>query len=153
MGAFADRHVFELDGGRLSLELVNTMSGLRGERPEERITAYADLPWWAQQVGLIDRRRMQELIAEAEAHPRRAEQARGEAIEAREALHDVIVAALEKREPPAAQLAIVNRWVAAAMQRRKLRPAKGGGFEAAFDDDGDLLAFLRAVAAAAAQPP
>jgi predicted RNA-binding Zn ribbon-like protein len=147
MGAFADRHNFELDGGRLSLEFVNTMSGLREVRPEERITAYADLAWWAQQVGLIDRRRMQELIAEAGAHPRKAEEAREEALAAREALHDVIVAALGQREAPAAQLAIVNRWVAAAMQRRRLRPAKSGGFEAAFDDDGDLLAFLRPVAA------
>jgi predicted RNA-binding Zn ribbon-like protein len=150
MGAWASRHLFDLVGGRLSLEFVNTTSGMRGERPEERITEYADLTWWAEQVGLVDRRRMQELLAEAEAHPRRAEQAREEAVAAREALHDVILAALLRIEPPAAQLEVVNRWVAAAMQRRRLRPAKAGGFEAAFDDDGDLLAFLRPVAADAA---
>lgn len=151
MGAFADRHTFELDGGRLSLEFVNTMSGQRPVSPEERITEYADLPFWARQVGLIDERRMRELIAEAQAHPRKAEQAREEAIAVREALHDVILAVIRQREPPAAQLATVNGWVAAAMQHRRLRPAKGGGFEGAFEDDGDLLAFLRPVAADAAR--
>ncbi len=151
MSAFAERRIFDLDGGRLSLEFLNTMGGLRGVRPDERLTDYADLPWWAQQVGLIDRRRMQELIALAGQHPRRAQQALAEAVAAREALHAVVLAAIEGRSPPAADLAQVNGWIAAAMQHRRLRPKAGGGFEAAFDDDGDLLALLRPVAADAAR--
>ena len=127
------------------------MGGLRGEKPEDRITGVADLSFWAQQAGLIERRRMQELIAEAEQHPRRASQALAEALAAREALHDVVLAAIEGRAPPAAALETVNRWIAAAMQHRRLRPRAGGGFEAAFDDDGDLVAFLRPVAADAAR--
>ncbi len=151
MGAFADRYRFDLDGGRLSLEFLNTLGGLRGVRPEERLVEYADLPWWGHQVGLIDRQRMQALIAEGERHPRRAAQALESARALREALHGVVLAALDGGEPPAADLAQVNGWVASAMQHRRLRPKPGGGLEGSFDDDGDLLAFLRPVAADAAR--
>src|SRR5437763_11675005 len=111
MGAWTEKRIFELDGGRLSLEFTNTMGGLRGVNPDERITGYADLAWWAQQVGLIDLRRMEELIIRAAAHPRLAAQAHAAAIEAREALHDVVLATLEEREPPSAALEPVNRWM------------------------------------------
>ena len=43
MGAWAEKRIFDLDGGRLSLEFTNTMSGLRVVKPHERITEYADL--------------------------------------------------------------------------------------------------------------
>lgn len=150
MGAYADRHVFEFDAGRPALELVNTMGGLRSVRPNERLTAYEDLAFWALQLGLIDQRRLDALLEQARQHPRRAAQALADAIAAREALHDVVVAAIESREPPAEALHRVNAWIAEAGQHRVLRPRIGGGFEGVFDDDGSLLAFLRPVAMDAA---
>ena len=150
MGAFAEGHVFEFDGGRPALELVNTMGGLRGVRPNERLTAYPDLAFWALQLGLIDQRRMDALLAAAQGHPRKAALALEEAVVAREALHDVVVATIESREPPAPALEVVNAWIAEASSHRVLRPRSGGGFEGVFEDDGSLLAFLRPVAMDAA---
>jgi predicted RNA-binding Zn ribbon-like protein len=146
MGAYADKVRFEFDGGRPSLEFVNTVAGLRGVQPREQITGYADLAFWAEQLGLIDRRRMQELIGEAGRHPRKAAEALADAISARETLHEVLLAALEEREPPEAALNALNAWIAGAFQHRRLRPKAGGGYAADFDDDGSLLAFLRPVA-------
>ena len=151
MSAYADKHRFDRVGGRLSLDFLNTMSGLRGENPNKRIAGVEDLASWGHQAGLIERRRMQELIAEAGQHPRRSAQALADALAAREALHDVVMAAIDRTTPPAAALETVNRWIAAAMQHRRLRPKAGGGFEAAFDDDGDLAGFLRPVAVDAAR--
>ncbi|MGZ6143690.1 MAG: CGNR zinc finger domain-containing protein [Myxococcales bacterium] len=150
MGALAEKFRFDLDGGRVSLDFVNTVSGLRGARPIERLTEYGDLVWWAQQVGLLSKKRAAELYAGAQAHPRRAEAALAEAIRAREALHDVAVAAVEGREPDPAALAIVDRWITAALQHRRLKARPGGRFALEFEDDGDLLFFLRPVAADAA---
>jgi predicted RNA-binding Zn ribbon-like protein len=150
MGAFAERRVFDRIGGRLSLDFTNTMSGLRGRNPEERLFEYADLVWWGQQAGLLDQRRAQQLLEEAERHPRRAAQAFETAIAAREALHDVVLAGLQGRVPDAPALEALNSWIADALRHRRLRPAGPGAFQPDFPDDGDLLAFLRPVAADAA---
>ena len=150
MGALAERHLFEFDGGTPALEFVNTMSGLRVVNPQDWLTEYADLAFWALQMGLIDDARMKELAGEAERHPRKAQQALAAAIAAREALHDVLLAAIEEREPPAPALDAVNAWIAEALRHRRLRPRGPRQFETVYDEDGDLLAFLRPVAADAA---
>lgn len=150
MGALREKHLFDFDAGRPSLDFVNTLSGLRGVRPVERVTEYADLAFWARQLGVIDRRKMAELLEQAALHPRRAGQALVEALAAREALHDVVVAAIEGREPLPLALEVVNAWIARALQHRRLRPAGAGRYQAVFEDDGDLIAFLRPIALDAA---
>ena len=150
MGAFADKFKFDLDGGRLSLDFVNTVSGMREVQPREHLTEYRDLVWWAQQAGVLSKKRAADLYAEAEAHPRKAEAALIEAIRAREALNAVVVAAVAGREAPDWALQLVNRWIAGALQHRRLKPLPGGRFDLEFEDDGDPLFFLRPVAADAA---
>ena len=151
-GAREDRHKFDFDGGTVSLDFVNTVSGMRGGNdPRDRILTYPDLVYWAAQIGLIDSRQAADLYGRAEREPGRAAQAHVEAIRRREALHDVVVAAVGERPPPAAALETVNRWVAEAMAKRRFRMAAPGKFEASLEDDGDLLAFLRPVALDAAE--
>lgn len=151
MGAYAEQHQFDRIGGRVSLDFVNTMSGRRPDRLNERLQEYADLVFWAQQAGLVDAGGARRLIAQARLHPRRAALALEEAIADREALHDVVLAAVQGRSAPDAQLARVNGFIASALQRRRLRPIGPGRFEATFDgDESDLLGFLRPVAADAA---
>lgn len=146
MGAFADKFHFDLDGGRVSLDFVNTVSGIRGLSPREHLFEYRDLVFWAQQVGLLSKKRAAGLYA---LPARKAEAAFAEAIRIREALHDVAVTAIEGREPPEEALAVVDRWIASAMQHRRLRKT-AKGFALEFEDDGDPLSFLRPVAADAA---
>jgi predicted RNA-binding Zn ribbon-like protein len=150
-GARAEKHQFELDGGTLSLDFVNTMSGLRGASPQERLLEFADLVYWAEQVRLLDRRSAARLYKEAEAHPAAAAQRLREAVSLRESLHDTVRAAIDGKAPPPAALAAVNGWIAEALASRRLHPAGGGRFESRFEDDRAPLAFLRPVALDAAE--
>lgn len=146
-GARAENHRFDFDGGTVALDFVNTVSGLRGVDPRERIQGYEDLVYWALQAGLIDPEQGQRLYAEAQKHPRKAAEAHGRAIAAREHLHEVVMAAAAKKPAPARALEGVNRWIAEALSHRRVRSTAAGRFESVFEDDGDLLAFLRPVAA------
>lgn len=145
-GARAEKFRFDLDGGTVALDFVNTVSGMRGKRAQERLLGYEDLVYWAEQAGLLDRLGAARFYAESERHPRRAEEAFGRAILTREALNDVVVAAVDREPPPETALAIVNAWIAEALAHRRLRPVGRGRFEMFFDDDGDLLSFLRPAA-------
>ena len=151
-GAREDKHRFELDGGTVALDFVNTVSGMRsGANPRDRLAGYPDIVYWAEQVRLIDSRRAAELYALAEREPEQAAAAFGEAIRRREALHDVVLSAIEGRAAPDAGLEIVNAWIADALARRRFRVAAPGRFEAALEEDGNLLSFLRPVALDAAE--
>jgi predicted RNA-binding Zn ribbon-like protein len=144
--ARADKHVFELFGGTISLDFVNTVSGMRGANPRDRLAGYDDLVYWARQVGLIDAKRAKALYSAAAKEPARAARAFALAIRRREALNDVVLAAIDGQRTPAGQLSTVNDWIADALAHRRLRPTAPGAFEATLEDDGDLLALLRPVA-------
>jgi len=150
-GARQERHRFELDGGTVALDFVNTVSGMRGStNPRERLEGFADVVYWAEQVGLIDGREAARLYGRAEQDPARAAESHRQAIRRREALHDVVVAAVDAGPIPGAALETVNAWIADALAHRRFRTVAPGKFEASFEDDGDLLAFLRPVALDAA---
>jgi predicted RNA-binding Zn ribbon-like protein len=150
-GARAEKHQFELDGGTVALDFVNTVSGMRGTAPKEWLLEFADLVYWAEQVRLLDRRAAARLYKEAEAHPAAAAGQLRQALALREAFHDLVHAAIDGKVPPAAALAAVNGWIAEALASRRLHPVSGGRFEPRFDDDGALLGFLRPVALDAAE--
>ena len=44
---------FELLGGRLCLDFANTVSGMRGTDPRDRLSDYLDLVAWGRQAGAI----------------------------------------------------------------------------------------------------
>jgi predicted RNA-binding Zn ribbon-like protein len=151
-GAREEKHRFELDGGTVSLDFVNTVSGMRSSsKPRDRLQGYPDIVYWAEQVGLLDPKRAAVLYAAASKEPGRAAAAHGLAIRRREALHDVALAAVDGQPTPAAALEIVNGWIAEALAHRRFRAKGTGKFQAELVDDGDLLAFLRPVALDAAE--
>jgi predicted RNA-binding Zn ribbon-like protein len=151
-GAREEGHRFDLDGGTVSLDFVNTVSGMRGStNPRDRLQGFADAVYWAEQVGLIDAREARRLYGRAEKEPAHAAEAHREAIRRREALHDVVLAAVDARPIPTAALEMVNTWIADALVHRRFRTSGPGRFEAALEDDGDLIAFLRPVALDAAE--
>lgn len=135
------RHRYVFDAGTIAADFVNTVDGMRGVDPKEHLLGWPELVDWARQAGLIP----------AGAHPRAIDGALQQALRFREALHEVVVAAVEEREPPAGALAEVNRWIADALAHRRLRPAGPGRFQMEFDRDGNPLAFLRPVAVDAAE--
>lgn len=151
-GAREEKHRFDLDGGTVSLDFVNTVSGMRGgPNPRDRLLGYGDLVYWSEQVGLVDAKRASALYALATREPERTAAAFARAIRSREALHDVVLAAVDGRETPLPALEIVNAWIAEALSHRKFRPSSSRAFQAALEDDGDPLSFLRPVALDAAE--
>jgi predicted RNA-binding Zn ribbon-like protein len=150
-GAREERHRFELDGGTVALDFVNTVSGMRaGPNPRDRLLAYADVVYWAEQVGLVDASRAAQLYRAAEQSPQRAAAAHRLAIQRREALHDVALSVIDGRPTLAASLETVNSWIVDAQSHRRFRRTGPTKFEMTLEDDGDLLAFLRPVALDAA---
>jgi len=151
-GAREDSHRFDLAGGTIALDFVNTVSGMRGgPDPRDRLAGYPDVVYWAEQVGLIDVRQATALYREAERHPQKAAAAYAEAIRRREALHDVVLSAVEGQATPRGALDTLNAWIADALAHRKLKASAPGRFEATLEDDGDPLAFLRPIALDAAE--
>ena len=145
------RYLFELVGGRICLDFVNTMSGMRVTNPTERLAGYADLLSWAEQAGLLPVGEARRLQREAEQHPRRAAEALAEAVRLREALHAALAAALRGRRPEQQDLEALSGWISSALAQRKLQPARSGFALRWEERPDDLLAFLRPVAASAAE--
>jgi predicted RNA-binding Zn ribbon-like protein len=141
---------FHLYGGSPSLEFVNTVDGMRGGESVELLPGYPDLVAWAEQAGLLAPDAARRLLRFSGRVPLRAAGALAEAQRVREALHAVLLAAIEHKSAKPGELAIVNAWIGAALADRRLVPA-GSAFRLGWEErEGDLLAPLREVAADAA---
>ncbi len=112
--------IFELIGGRLCLEFVNTVSGKRGINPTERLHDYRNLVSWSRQVGIFDESEVKGLLAQAQQSPEQAERVYRDAIDLREALYRIFTAVAEQREPQAGDLAILNTVLARSLGSQRL---------------------------------
>jgi predicted RNA-binding Zn ribbon-like protein len=124
------KHQFDLCGGHLALDFANTLTSRHTATPRERLSDYGELVSFAQQSGLLGAaaaRRLGELGRDQAYH---AEAVRQEAVRLREALYAVFRAVAEERPPVAADLELVNGWVA------RLRLGPDGDWTFAARDDG-----------------
>jgi predicted RNA-binding Zn ribbon-like protein len=80
------RRIFELSGGRLCLDFVNTVDHRPTSLPRELLETYADLTAWSRQSGILSPREEKALLALARRAPRRARRALERARGLREAL-------------------------------------------------------------------
>lgn len=117
--------VFHLSGGRLCLDLANTVSWRAGGRPIERLRRYVDLVSWARRAGLVSDRDARRLADEARRRPGRAARVLGRAVVLREAIYRVFSAIADGRAPASADVAAVNAELAEALGR--LRVARHAG--------------------------
>jgi predicted RNA-binding Zn ribbon-like protein len=122
-----DDYTFELVGGRLCLDFVNTLNGSRttGET-EEKLPDYAALVSWARQAGAIPERAARTLAQAARARPRAAAAVLTRAIELRETLYRIFAAAAAERAPAQADLAALNDALGAALAHAQLARTKEG---------------------------
>jgi predicted RNA-binding Zn ribbon-like protein len=141
---------FELLGGRLCLDFVNTVSGKRVVNARDRLGGYPDLVSWALQAGAVRPPHARRLLAEARRRPADAERAFADAIALREAMHGVFYERAEGREPPRADLERVEGALRRALAHRRLVRGEGG-FSLGWDETGELDAPTWPVAASAAE--
>jgi predicted RNA-binding Zn ribbon-like protein len=146
-------HAFELSGGRLCLDFVNTVAGDRAAAARERMDSYAALLAWARQAGAIEEAPARRLLAEARRRPGDAAAVHRDALALREALYRTFLAAAEGTAPADADVALVSSLLGAALAHRRI--ARSGGScccKLVWDDPpGALDAPLWRVAASAAE--
>ena len=127
---------FRFLGGSLCLDFVNTVGArVPGSEPgegtqrfevaREWLHGYEDLMAWARQASVVDARQAERLLERARREPESAASAFERAWALREALYRLF-AALPDGTPEEADLALLNREVAAARAQQRLRPAARG---------------------------
>lgn len=145
----AGEYEFEYVGGRLCLDFVNTVGGMRPARPVEHLHGYEDLVKWARGAGIASDAQARRLRAAAARDPDAAARALRRAVDLREAVFGVVDAASRGREPPDPDLDLLNRELGRALGRQRL-VRRGGALALAWPDDDALEGPLWPVAKSAA---
>jgi predicted RNA-binding Zn ribbon-like protein len=144
-------YVFEYVGGRVCLDFVNTVGGMRPDRPSEHLHEYGDLLAWARGAGIVSEPQARRLRAAAARSPDAAARTLRRARELREAIYRIVLAASSGDAPAPADVALLNRALGRALARRRL-VQRAGAWTLAWPDDGDALdAPLWPVATSAAE--
>src|SRR5450755_3048184 len=90
---------FDLIAGNVCLDFVNTLDD-RYIEPKELLETYADLARFAEDAGLLDARRVDQLRDRSETETERAQEALLWARELREAIHDIFFAIIHNWAVP-----------------------------------------------------
>lgn len=146
MAGSASAHLFELDGGRVSLDFANTVGGMRDVAPKERLSGYADLLEFARQAGVVSDTHAQRLAKRAEREPGEAARTFKAAIELREAIYRTWSEFLAGRPPPEKEVATLNAHYVRAMSRQRLIPGRQGCCALAWEESEDLEVILWPIA-------
>ena len=115
---------FDFCGGQLAVDFTNTV-GSRGDRAEEHFNTIGDIVSWAEARGLVSKAESAKARRAAAAHPERALGIYHRAIELREALYRIFVAAAEERPAAPSDLARLNRFVSATFSAARIAEARG----------------------------
>jgi predicted RNA-binding Zn ribbon-like protein len=143
-------HTFDLSGGRLCLDFANTVGGMRGVKPKERLAGYAGLIEFAVQAGAVDEPLARRLAAKARRRPREAEKVFEEALALREALYRIFVARANGGDPARGDVELLSGALSRALSHRTLA-RRGEGFALSWEDGAALDAPLWPIVESAAE--
>jgi predicted RNA-binding Zn ribbon-like protein len=115
-----------LVGGRLCLDFANTTSGRGTDRGQEHLTSYRALLAWAAHTGTLGAEDEAALERLAARQAQRAEEVLSEAMALRDTVHRIFGAIAHAREAAAADIDVLNEWLARTMVHARLVPAEGG---------------------------
>jgi predicted RNA-binding Zn ribbon-like protein len=123
---------FDLVGGALCLDFLNTLDDRFSSEPKELLASYLDLARFGEDTGILVPAQVDRLFERSQRSPEAAQQALNAAIELREAMYAVFWALVQKKPVLQAALATFNQFVQAAAQRSRLVQVNGS-FEWRFD--------------------
>lgn len=142
---------FELMGGPVCLDFVNTMDDRFSDHPKELLSSYRNLARFAEHTRILSSHEVDRLCAQSEESPQAARRALRSAITLREAMSELFYALVREQPVPKESLATLNRYLQDAARHARLAPA-GGHFEWQFDPAQDYLeAPLWSIARSAAE--
>jgi predicted RNA-binding Zn ribbon-like protein len=144
---------FELTGGMLCLDFVNTLDNRPSGQPKELLVNYVDLARFAEDTGILEAYQVDQLIERSPLAPAAAEQALRAAREMREALHEVLAATMKRQAAPRMALARINGYIQTAAEHSELIESKEnkGRFEWRFTNDSSFQFPLWPIARSAAE--
>jgi predicted RNA-binding Zn ribbon-like protein len=125
---------FELTGGNLSLDFVNTLDLRPSEKRRELLRTYRDVCSWARQALVITQEQEKALKKKAARRPLEAESARRKMVAARECLFRILLSMIERKRIPQDDLERWNRLVRRAAARFELVQGEDGLFFRTLDD-------------------
>ena len=141
---------FELSGGALCLDFVNTMDDRPTPQPKELLTSYADLVSWARQSGAVTRSQREVLEKDAARRAQKALATLERARSVREKLFALFSNAAAGRPLSRKTLQSLNEPLGAALARQRLAPGMAGGAAWAWSRSSDLDRILWPVLRSAA---
>lgn len=141
---------FELTGGRLCLDLANTVDNRPTGRRRELLTDFGRLLDWARQAGILSRSRADRLRRPAAERPGRSETILQQARGLREAVFRIFAAVATGRRPPHRALTVLNPALPGALAGLRVVPQKEAGFRWIWDNEDVPMVILGAVVRSAA---
>ena len=141
---------FELIGGNVCLDFINTLDDRPTEQPKELLTSYYELARFGEDTGILAPKQFDSLLERAHLAPEEAEDALRRAINLREALYAIFSAVMNKQTAPQLAMDRLNANLHDAALHSRLVQVEGR-LEWRFDDaGGSLEGMLRPIARAAA---
>jgi predicted RNA-binding Zn ribbon-like protein len=142
---------FELTGGAVCLDFVNTLDDRFSAEPKELLKHYVDLARFAEDTGILGDAQVDRLMTRSMQRPEEAKRSLASALQLREAISEIFYALSRKKPVPAASLVILNQHVQEAAQHLGLVAGRQH-FEWKFASDSyDLFAPLWPIARDAAE--
>ena len=136
MGSIRRDRRFELRGGVVCLDFVNTVGWRLTDYPSEYLRSYEDLLDWGRQAGLLTLEETEGLSRQAMLDPEGARETLSRALALREAIHRTISRAIAREPQDESDLSALNRELSIALSRRRVMPA-GGAYGWGWDRSGD----------------
>ena len=124
---------FELIGGAVCLDFINTLDDRFSSQPKELLKSYIDLARFGEDTGVLSDVQVDRLFAASMQYADEAQRALRSAIELREAMYQVFWALIKKKPVPARPLIVLNSYIQQAAQHLNL-VAHSGHFEWQFEE-------------------
>jgi predicted RNA-binding Zn ribbon-like protein len=141
---------FELSGGNICLDFINTLDDRPSAQPKELLKNYYDLARFGEDTGLLPPKLVDFFFENVHTMPGDAADALRRAINLREAMHAVFSALMNRQSVPQVEMDTLNAYIQNAALHSRL-VAREGRCEWRFDNMGSALdAVLWPIARAAA---
>jgi predicted RNA-binding Zn ribbon-like protein len=116
---------FDLTGGAVCLDFVNTLDDRYSDQPKELIEHYVDLARFGEDTQILSDTQVDRLFVLSKERPEAAQRVLSAAIQMREAMYEVFWALVKKKEVSPTALLLLNQYVQDAAQHLNLVLANG----------------------------
>jgi predicted RNA-binding Zn ribbon-like protein len=111
---------FDIDGDALCLDFANTLDWHESESPTEKLNTYHDLVRWGLEAGQLSQAQARSLEQGGSRDPQASAAVLAHAIDLREAIYRIFVAAAKQREIDPTDVRVLNRHLRFAMVNAEL---------------------------------